>query len=1000
MKNLLLFLSLGIFPFGVWAQIDNALLQKPLEELTFEEARKATNQLKSTPEENKYCEKTYRYARRTIELAEQEFGMDDYLQFGRSIQRLAHIHFSCGDLEGAFEVLKENNLKIAKKGDRQHPIIGSNLCFIGRLHMSNGNFEKAIHYGNQGLEMIRATASKTDLIYLDKLEQVAYIYYEMGQYEKAIELYEERNKHYQRQYGAGSKFPMGMAILYRDMGQYEKALPIYQDRLQHVGKLRGIESQSYGRVLFQIGQLYTQMGQYKKALDLLKTASEIIGKSTGINSGWYGRTQNALGEVYRNTGEYEKALEAFQIAYNNYVLDYYKEHPDCSVYLSQLAEMHGLMGQLDQAFPLIEEALSIVENSMGNGHPEYAAGLSTKANLYQSQGAFEAASLALEQALKIAKQSLGDLHPDYGLYSNSLANNYEVLGNIDKAYENYLTSNQNACARLQMQFDHFSEKEQIALFSTLQEQFDQYQSFTFRQVENQNLAASGFNNALLVKGLLLDNRRKMLWALKNSSDSKTANQFQEWEKLNRQLSRQYSLPIENRLPNFEVLENQVNELESSLARISRNFKSARKSVEWKDIQGSLKEGEAAIEFAHFNYYEPGNRNPGDSVLYVAYLLKNNSEAPQVIPLFEEKEIGNLKAIVRLYDFNKRGTRPNLYELIAKPLQPHLEDVATIYFASSGILHYLNLGAIPVSETITFSDQFELHNLGSTRQILEKTEIIAPDTYTEAMLYGGVNYHTEEQLPLFTSVSHSEDIIAFADNFSSLGNAFRTYRGNDWHPLEWTAREVEDLKMLLSSSGKKTTVLSNVEATEDSFKAIGTHAPSPKILHLATHGYFFPDPNSHTKRKKAPQTGFQTSEHPMIRSGLILAGANHVWKGGTPQQGKEDGILTAYEIAQMDLSNTELVVLSACETGLGDIQGSEGVYGLQRAFKLAGAKYLLMSLWSVNDESTYEFMTTFYQEWLENEKSIPQAYQAAQQILKAKYSEPFNPQAWAGFVLVE
>ena len=137
---------------------------------------------------------------------------------------------------------------------------------------------------------------------------------------------------------------------------------------------------------------------------------------------------------------------------------------------------------------------------------------------------------------------------------------------------------------------------------------------------------------------------------------------------------------------------------------------------------------------------------------------------------------------------------------------------------------------------------------------------------------------------------------------------------------------------------------------------------------------------------------------MMRSGLILAGANHAWKTGKPKQADaEDGILTAYEISLMNLSNTELVVLSACETGLGDITGNEGVYGLQRAFKIAGAKYLIMSLWKVSDEQTEQLMTLFYQKWLTEKQPIPEAFRSAKAVMQAKYPNPFY---WAGFVLLE
>jgi CHAT domain-containing protein len=165
--------------------------------------------------------------------------------------------------------------------------------------------------------------------------------------------------------------------------------------------------------------------------------------------------------------------------------------------------------------------------------------------------------------------------------------------------------------------------------------------------------------------------------------------------------------------------------------------------------------------------------------------------------------------------------------------------------------------------------------------------------------------------------------------------------------------------------------------------------------VATHGFFFPDPQG---EQASNEKTFKVSENPMIRSGLVLAGGNHSWKTGKPlRPGLEDGILTAYEISQMNLSNTELAVLSACETGLGDLVGNEGVYGLQRAFKIAGAKYLIMSLWQVPDRPTQVFMTTFYKHWLTDGMEVPEAFRTTQSEMQTKYGEAFK---WAGFVLVE
>jgi CHAT domain-containing protein len=267
----------------------------------------------------------------------------------------------------------------------------------------------------------------------------------------------------------------------------------------------------------------------------------------------------------------------------------------------------------------------------------------------------------------------------------------------------------------------------------------------------------------------------------------------------------------------------------------------------------------------------------------------------------------------------------------------------------------------------------------------------------AAVFGGIRYDMDstaiakanEILPESWSGTRGELQFSYVDS---------TLRGGDWKYLQWSDVEAVALNKLLKNNGLQPSMRRGYAATEESFKTLGN--PSPRIIHLATHGFFFPDVRGEGRDLRGGQEEpvFKISEHPMIRAGLVLAGGNHAWKTGKPlKPGMEDGILTAYEISQMNLSNTELVVLSACETGLGDIQGNEGVYGLQRAFKIAGAKYVLISLWQVPDFQTQEMMTAFYTHWLEAKRSIPDAFRAAQQAMKSKYPEPFN---WAGFVLVE
>lgn len=336
------------------------------------------------------------------------------------------------------------------------------------------------------------------------------------------------------------------------------------------------------------------------------------------------------------------------------------------------------------------------------------------------------------------------------------------------------------------------------------------------------------------------------------------------------------------------------------------------------------------------------------------------------------------------------------------MEKALAGTSTVYFSPVGLLHRLNLGAIALSDAQTLADKYHLVQLKSTRQLVvpDAPKIAGQD----AVLFGGIQFDPDSTA---LKIEASADLAARSRGgaaYPVLENKpdwASVSRGNTWAFLPGTEREVAALEKLLPAAGIQVEAKKGHAATEDFFKNIGQGGmPSPRVLHLATHGYFFPDPKTADDSRQpsdGKQSAFKISEQPMLRSGLILAGGNAAWQGAPLPEDREDGILTAYEISQMNLANTELVVLSACETGLGDIAGNEGVYGLQRAFKIAGAKYLIMSLWQVPDKQTSMLMTTFYKKWLTENMTIPEAFRAAQMELR---EAGFDPYQWAGFVLME
>jgi CHAT domain-containing protein len=676
-----------------------------------------------------------------------------------------------------------------------------------------------------------------------------------------------------------------------------------------------------------------------------------------------------------------------------------RENPDYATSLEGLAILYDEMGQYEKAEPLYLECKAIREKKLGREHPLYASSLINLAGLYQDMGQYKKSEPLYFESIAIRKKNLGQEHPEYAVGLQSLSGLYRVMGLYEKSEPLLLELSTVNRHLIEQASHHLSESElndYLDKFSN-----SQNQTLSFTQIANsKKMIPVCYDNSLFYKGFLLQSigRIRQL-AL---SDKGTAEKYIQLKGYQRRLANQYAQPIAERDSALIVqLEAKANDLEKDLARTLAGWGQATKQVQCQEVQAALKPNNTAIELVSYQFHQ---KRQTDSTLYAALILLPGAEAPKFIPLFAEKQLSALLKTEGkpqatfyndLYAADKKG--PQLYDLIWKPIAAALPLGTTVYCSPSGLLHRLNLGAIPTPDGKTLAENYRLTTLGSTRQLVVPS-ISAANSSATAQLYGGIQYDVTPTLAANVPTK-PEDLAAlrgpgFTQNDSTL-------RGENWNYLRWTEVEISAAANILKSKSIVPALRKGSEATEESFKALGTTAPSPRILHLATHGFFFPDPK---ESKSSGEQGigektFKVSANPMIRSGLILAGGNQAWKTGKPlRPGLEDGILTAYEISQMNLANTELVVLSACETGLGDLVGNEGVYGLQRAFKIAGAKYLIMSLWQVPDFQTQVFMTAFYKHWLEGKMAVPEAFRATQAELRAKYSgEAFK---WAGFVLVE
>jgi CHAT domain-containing protein/tetratricopeptide (TPR) repeat protein len=818
-----------------------------------------------------------------------------------------------------------------------------------------------------------------------------------------------------------------LATLYTNTGRYEKAEPLYLEAIAITEKLAGKMQTGYITYTNNLAVLYSQMGLYHKSeslyLEVISIREKIIGKEDPKSEkhlfylGEPHKFITNLAGVYHAMGLFEKALPLYLDA--KAILESEpqgEEHPDYALLMTDLASLYLQTGQEEAAERMYLKAKSLYEKKQGQGSQYYAMNQMNLATLYMKKYLYESAEPLLMEAKEIIDKVQGKDHPFAIMIMSNLANLYAATSRLQESETLYLEIQQSDKAAVHKGALYLSENELSAYIKLFVRTLDNFMSFTSRQYAGSpHLVSACYDNALFHKGFILQTVGQMRRLIE--MDTTATHQSAALTELYRRLEKQYSLPLDKRdSTTVATLKNQANRIEKEMVRSVSGYSEMRKEVTWQEVQSKLKPGEAAIEFVNFQYY--GTEGfPADSIFYAALLILPDITSPIYLPLFEESAVqmllnnsGKDQAgfCNEMYSAANRGLTPSgkpvisekIYAQVWAPVEAVLSksSVHKIYFAPAGILHQINLNAIPRSPGGTLADRYQLVQLTSTR------ELVMPDirraNNNNAFLYGGIEYNRDTASIALANAGLTDTWSARSRGEWSFNSTDSTLRSDTWEYLPFTKTEVETVGSILEKAGIPVEISKGYAATEEAFKYMGyNHQPSPRILHIATHGFFFPDPE---KQKTTPVNDdalayFKISEEPMIRSGLILAGGNDTWLHKTGTGTGEDGILTAYEISHLNLQHTELVVLSACETGLGEIKGNEGVYGLQRAFKIAGVKYLIMSLWQVPDQQTAELMAVFYQKWLEDKMEIPEAFRAAQQEMRQRGLDPYS---WAGFVLVE
>jgi len=808
------------------------------------------------------------------------------------------------------------------------------------------------------------------------------------------------------------------------------------------------QSVFYTQVLSEWIKVYTALGNAKAALPALKKAQTTIESPFDTQNSLLARYKNLEGEIWKGSTD---AL-GLQIA-----VGYFKEaesliektaNRDEALYeriLLNIVDADILLGDFDDAESYIQKSLRRVQEQSENpldiipfavpyvrilelkgmysealdmlttiksileanpSHTYYNQYYFTVTDqftgLYMSTGDTKNAIASLNSQIALIEELAGKETQIYQESLITLAKLYLDQQDYEKAVSLYIESNAGLLRQIEKTFRFTGERQKRKYLQSLSENFNEILSLSNElKQEHPELIASALNTILTVKGLVLESSREVIRSLEDSKDSGIKNQIKLFKTYNDSIARLQELPYGSYTFVIQDLEKERDAIEVALNRLYFEGKTKTSDFvkDWKAIQHQLNDTEIAIEFARYPVLGEKINETKDEQ-YVAFLIKKGWANPKLIPVFRLQEFNALFDSKPQELFVSRGSRAIakdikalnyelVYDLILGDIAPFLEGVNHIYYAPDGILHQVPFAALGKRNDSTLLKKYDLTLLNKTSDI-KKTKGLR--TIESAVLYGGIDY----QYPL-----NSEKAGSYVYVDSKTNTEFKYTKNeelvvSEWNPLPGTLTEVDSITKILKTAVSNFKTLAGQEATETSIKNLTGN--SPELIHLATHGFFYNRAQPRVVRQELHNNPYLYSDNKLMHSGLLFAGANFSWEYGSNPYEDENGILTALEISNLDLSNTKIAILSACETGLGFIEGSEGIYGLKRAFKMAGVDVLILSLWQVPDKETAEFMQLFYTYWISEKATVHQAFRKAQEQMSTTYKK--DTYKWAAFVLIE
>jgi CHAT domain-containing protein/Tfp pilus assembly protein PilF len=920
------------------------------------------------------------------------------------------------------EVLYKRALAISEKAHGpDHPDVAQEVNNLADLYVNQGRFPEAETLYDRALAIRIKTLGADDLQVAHTLNNLASLSSDEGKYPQAESLFqrclaiqEKAHKAEDRDLAATLN---DLGSFYVHEGKYAQAEPLLQRALHIDETTLGPDHINNAYVLNNLGSLYQLQGKLVEAVQLFERSLSIREKALGPDHPDVAIVLFNLGKVKADQGKNDeaKALYLRGLAIETKALG--PDHPTLAASYQNVAVFLMNENAQVQAEQFYKQALAINVKVLGADHPEVGSNLGGLGWVYTYENKFDQAEPMFQRALAIEQKAYGDGNPTVGTALENLAQMYDYAGKVPQAQSSYQKANENLFRQFQTSFSYMTEKDRLSFLDKVTGNFQTFFSFVHRnQANDPQLIGSMYNLLLWEKGFVAGSVATMRRQVEASGDAEALKLLAQLTEKRTQLAALLNTKPVNPdqwRKQVEQLEAEASDTEKALVARSSAF-AQQKQLEqatWQQVRDALKPGEAAVEFARFRYSDYRGKIWTFRTYYSALVITHDTkDHPQYIFLGDDKQIetdalAHFQHALQTRGFAQQAQSatlpgPHAYDLVWKPLDAALAGVTRIDLAADGNLNEVPLGIIPAPDGKLLMEKYDLRLVSSTRDILRHAT--ARTGTTTALLVGDPVFDltAEQQRSAVAKLAlpQQKAPVLTAEIASSgsrdLGNNTKL------PPLPGTGLEINSIAGLMQQKGWKTAVYTGDQA----LKTVVESSGNARVVHLATHGFFLPDQEIAAQHPTGASTEPQPSalEDPMLRSGLYFAAADRTLAGKPSPPGLDNGVLTALEAGNLNLTGTQLVVLSACDTGEGDVKNGEGVFGLRRALQEAGAQSVLMSLWSVPDKETLELMQIFYAKWL-NGTEVHQALREAQlemrDKVKAAHDNKDLPYYWGAFVLV-